>query len=98
MKLITGTANLLADARPNTQYLKIPNLSVKTLQHRREIHVFPRLERLRILSRCWDVAGNAATIASMKRTALQHNAPANDATAYAGYRFPPDVISYAVWL
>jgi hypothetical protein len=34
----------------------------------------------------------------VKRTALQHNAPANDAISYAGYRFPPDVISYAVWL
>jgi putative transposase len=32
----------------------------------------------------------------MKRTALQHNAPANDAISYAGYRSPPDVISYAV--
>jgi putative transposase len=32
--------------------------------------------------------------------ALQHNAPANDAISYAGYRFPPDVISYALrlWL
>jgi putative transposase len=34
----------------------------------------------------------------MKRTALQHNAPANDAISYSGCRFPPDVISYAVWL
>jgi putative transposase len=34
----------------------------------------------------------------MKRTALQHSAPANDAISYGGYRFPPDVISYAVWL
>jgi len=34
----------------------------------------------------------------MKRTALQHNAPANDAISYAVYRFPPDVICYAVWL
>ena len=34
----------------------------------------------------------------MTRTALQHNAPANDPISYAGYRFPPDVISYAVWL
>jgi putative transposase len=34
----------------------------------------------------------------MKRTTLQHGAPANDAISYAGYRFPPDVISYAVWL
>jgi hypothetical protein len=33
----------------------------------------------RVLSRCWHVAGNAATIAGMKRTTLQHNAPANDA-------------------
>ena len=33
----------------------------------------------------------------MKRSALQHIAPANDAISYAGYRFPPDVISYAVW-
>jgi putative transposase len=34
----------------------------------------------------------------MKRTALQHNARADDVTAYAGYRFPPGVINYAVWL
>ncbi|MFM0069343.1 IS6 family transposase [Paraburkholderia aspalathi] len=34
----------------------------------------------------------------MKRTGLQHRAPANDAISYAGYRFPPDLISYAVWL
>ena len=34
----------------------------------------------------------------MKRTALQHGASANDAISYAGCRFPPDVISYAVWL
>jgi hypothetical protein len=52
----------------------------------------------RVLSRCWDVARNAATIAGMKRTTLQHSASANDAISYAGYRFPPDVISYAVWL
>ena len=24
--------------------------------------------------------------------------PSNSAISYAGYRFPPDVISYAVWL
>ncbi|EUC12382.1 hypothetical protein PMI06_008765 [Burkholderia sp. BT03] len=34
----------------------------------------------------------------MKRTARQHRASANDGISYAGYRFPPDVISYAVWL
>ena len=34
----------------------------------------------------------------MKRTALQHGSSANDAISYAGCRFPPDVISYAVWL
>jgi len=34
----------------------------------------------------------------MKRTALQHSASANDGVSYAGYRFPPGVISYAVWL
>ena len=34
----------------------------------------------------------------MKRTTLQQSEPANDAISYAGYRFPPDVISYAVWL
>jgi putative transposase len=34
----------------------------------------------------------------MKRTDLQHSAPANDAISYSGYRFPPGVISYAVWL
>src|SRR5471032_542964 len=52
----------------------------------------------KVLSRRWHVAGNAATIVGMTRTALQHNAPANDPIFYAGYRFPPDVISYAVWL
>jgi putative transposase len=34
----------------------------------------------------------------MNRTDLQHDAAANDAISYVGYRFPPDVISYAVWL
>jgi putative transposase len=34
----------------------------------------------------------------MKRTDLQQNAPANDAISYSGYRFPHDVIIYAVWL
>ena len=34
----------------------------------------------------------------MKRTALQQRAPATGAISYAGYRFPPDVISYAVSL
>ncbi|EUC12400.1 hypothetical protein PMI06_008783 [Burkholderia sp. BT03] len=55
-------------------------------------------KRQLVLSRCWHVAGNAATIRRMKRTALQHGASANDGISYAGYRFPPDVISYAVWL
>jgi hypothetical protein len=53
---------------------------------------------LEALSRCWHVAGNAATIAGMKRTDLQQSVPGNDAISYTGYRFPPDVISYAVWL
>src|ERR1700756_3843200 len=57
-----------------------------------------RLCAVWVLSRCWHVAGNAATIRVMKRTALQHKASANDGISYAGYRFPPDVISYAVWL
>ena len=34
----------------------------------------------------------------MKRAAAQQNAPVIDTISYAGYRFPPDVISYAVWL
>jgi len=34
----------------------------------------------------------------MKRTTLPQCAPAADTISYAGYRFPPDVISYAVWL
>ena len=34
----------------------------------------------------------------MKRTTLQQSEPANDAICYSGYRFPPDVISYAVSL
>ena len=34
----------------------------------------------------------------MKRTDLQQSEPADDAISYSGYRFPPDVISDAVWL
>ncbi len=34
----------------------------------------------------------------MKRAAAQQNAPVIDTISYAGYRFPPDVISYVVWL
>ena len=34
----------------------------------------------------------------MKRTALQYIAPAKDALCCPGYRFPPDVIGYSVWL
>ncbi len=34
----------------------------------------------------------------MKRTTLLRRAPATDTISNAGYRFPPDVISYAVWL
>ena len=34
----------------------------------------------------------------MKRAAEQQNAPVIDTISYAGYRFPPDVIGYAVWL
>jgi len=34
----------------------------------------------------------------MKRTDLQQSALASDAISYSGYRFPHDVISYAVWL
>ncbi|MGF6851225.1 hypothetical protein OKW29_000111 [Paraburkholderia sp. CI3] len=33
----------------------------------------------------------------MTRATLQHNPPATDAISYAGYRFAPDVISYAAW-
>jgi hypothetical protein len=51
-----------------------------------------------VLSRCWHVGGDAATSAGMKRIELQRSSPANDAISYSGYRFPPEVISYAVWL
>ena len=51
-----------------------------------------------VLSRCWRVEEEAATISGMKRTTLPQCAPATDTISYAGYRFPPDVISYAVWL
>jgi hypothetical protein len=53
---------------------------------------------LAVSSRCWRVEGEAATITDMKRTTLPQRAPATDIISYAGYRFPPDVISYAVWL
>jgi len=38
------------------------------------------------------------TISRMKRTNLAQRASATDTISYAGYRFPPDVINYAVWL
>jgi putative transposase len=34
----------------------------------------------------------------MKRTTLPQRTSATGTISYAGYRFPPDVISYAVWL
>jgi putative transposase len=34
----------------------------------------------------------------MKRTTLPQRTPSTGTICYAGYRFPPDVISYAVWL
>lgn len=34
----------------------------------------------------------------MKRATLQHDASVTDALSYAGYRFPPEVIGYAMWL
>jgi putative transposase len=34
----------------------------------------------------------------MKRTTLPQRGSANDTISYGGYRFPPDVISHAVWL
>lgn len=42
--------------------------------------------------------GDAATIAGMKRTTLPLRTSVTDTISYASYRFPPDVISYAVWL
>jgi putative transposase len=38
------------------------------------------------------------TISGMKRNTLPQRASATDTISYAGYRFPPDVMSYAVWL
>jgi len=38
------------------------------------------------------------TISVLRPAALQHDAPATNAVSHAGYRFPSDVISYAVWL
>lgn len=46
---------------------------------------------------CWHVDGIAARISGTKPTSLQHNPPATDAISYVGYRFPPEVIGYAVW-
>jgi len=37
-------------------------------------------------------------MAGMNRTAQPRRTPVTSAISYAGYRFPPDVISYAVWL
>jgi hypothetical protein len=51
-----------------------------------------------VLSHCWLDIGGAATMADMNRTAQPRRAPVTSAVSYAGYRFPPDVISDAVWL
>ena len=34
----------------------------------------------------------------MKQTAKAQHTDKNTAISYAGYRFPPELISYAVWL
>ena len=52
----------------------------------------------RVLARFWHVEKGATTIAGIKRTTLPQRASVTDTISYAGHRFPPDVISYAVWL
>jgi hypothetical protein len=47
---------------------------------------------------CGQLGVDAAIISAMK-PAIQQNTPVTDnPLSYAGYRFPPEVISYPVWL
>jgi putative transposase len=47
---------------------------------------------------CGQLGVDAAIMSAMK-PATRHNTPVTDnPLSYAGYRFPPDVISYAAWL
>ena len=66
--------------------------------HSAPIRLYRSADLAQVLSRCWQVEGEEATIAGMKRTTLPQRPPATDSISYAGYPFPPDVISYAVWL
>jgi hypothetical protein len=75
----------------------IPRRQHRTGQYGRRTTA-PQQERSMVSSRCWQVEGDAATISGMKRTTLPQRAPATGTISHAGYRFPPDVISYAVWL
>ena len=57
-----------------------------------------RLALMPVLSTCGQLGVDAAIMSAMK-PATRHNTPVTDnPLSYAGYRFPLDVISYAVWL
>jgi len=56
------------------------------------------LSMAQVLSTCGQLGVDAAIMSAMK-PATQQNTPVTDnPLSYVGYRFPPDVISYAVWL
>src|SRR5258708_6549900 len=51
-----------------------------------------------VLSTCGQLGVDAAIMSAIK-PAIQQNTPVTDKPlSYAGYLFPPDVMSYAVWL
>jgi hypothetical protein len=51
-----------------------------------------------VLSTCGQLGVDAAIMSAMKPATRQNTPVTDNPLCYADYRFPPDVISYAVWL
>jgi len=52
----------------------------------------------RVLSTCGQPGVDAAIMSAMKPATQQHTPATDNPLSYAGYRLPPDVISYAFLL
>jgi putative transposase len=51
-----------------------------------------------VLSTCGQLGVDAAIMSAMKPPTRRNTPDTDNPLSYPGYRFPPDVISYAVWL
>jgi hypothetical protein len=51
-----------------------------------------------VLSTCGQLGVDTAIMSAMNPATRQNTPVTDNPLSYAGYRFPPDVISYAIWL